>query len=241
MAATVEEMTVSVNHIADSSSEANQVTIESRRLCSEGNRVIQATGAKVKAIADAIHSSSEVVKTLLKQSQEISSIVQVIKEVSDQTNLLALNAAIEAARAGEQGRGFAVVADEVRKLAERTGTSTEEIGVLIAQIQQSSRSVFDSMELSVLAAAEGMTLSDQGGGAIAQVNDSSQRVVAVVADISSSLKEQSAASSDIARQVERIAQMADENSVAVNEVKASARSLNGLAESLKNTVNRFVI
>ncbi|MDR2636997.1 MAG: methyl-accepting chemotaxis protein, partial [Zoogloeaceae bacterium] len=138
MAASVEEMTVSIHTVGDSARETEEITGKTRNLSQGGGEVIRKTVTEMQAMAEAVRSSSETIIELSRQSEQISGIVQVIKDVADQTNLLALNAAIEAARAGEQGRGFAVVADEVRKLAERTTGATGEIGAMIAAIQDSS-------------------------------------------------------------------------------------------------------
>ncbi|BAL27488.1 methyl-accepting chemotaxis protein [Azoarcus sp. KH32C] len=240
-AAAIEELSVSVNHISASAKEADEKTDSSRTLCSDGGRTIRASGEKVRSIAVTINNSASVVQGLVKQSEAISSIVNVIKEVSDQTNLLALNAAIEAARAGEAGRGFAVVADEVRKLAERTQGSTKEISELIEHIQQSSLEVFAAMESSVKEANEGVSLSDEAGDAINRINQSSESLVRIVNDISSSLSEQGVASHEVATKIEQISQMIDANNVAVSEVRNSAVQLTELAENLRLSVDRFQV
>ncbi|HJV25201.1 MAG TPA: methyl-accepting chemotaxis protein [Aromatoleum sp.] len=240
-ASAIEELSVSVNHISASAKEADEKTDSSRALCADGGRTIRASGEKVRAIAVTINSSASVVQGLVKQSEAISSIVNVIKEVSDQTNLLALNAAIEAARAGEAGRGFAVVADEVRKLAERTQGSTKEISELIEHIQQSSLEVFAAMESSVKEANEGVSLSDEAGDAINRINQSSESLVLIVNDISSSLSEQGVASHEVATKIEQISQMIDANNVAVGEVRSSAVRLTELAENLRQSVDRFQV
>lgn len=241
MAAAVEEMTATISNISESSVNASNQATDSSRLCAEGDRVIAETGNKVGNIAASIKDSSGVVTALLHQTDEISSIVNVIKEVSDQTNLLALNAAIEAARAGESGRGFAVVADEVRKLAERTMNSTKEIAALIVVIQESTREVSNSMAASVNAANEGVNLSADAGAAIARINDSSHIVVGVINDISSSLREQSATSGEIAMKVEQIVLMADRSSTAAADVETVARNLAEQAGALRGGVDHFVI
>jgi methyl-accepting chemotaxis protein len=241
MAASVEEMTVSVNHIADSAQSASARTGESNQLSESSRAVVTSAGAEMTAIATGIERSAELVKTLQGQSREISSIADVIKNIAEQTNLLALNAAIEAARAGEEGRGFAVVADAVRDLAERTAKSTAEIAVTIDKIQNSTDMVFRDMSASVERARSGLALSQEAGAAIARVTETSQQVMASVGEISAALKEQSQASNDIARHVENIAQMAEENSGAVAHTKESAQKLDGLAASLQASVMRFSV
>ncbi|MDB5581276.1 MAG: methyl-accepting chemotaxis protein [Bradyrhizobium sp.] len=241
MAASVEEMTVSINHIADSAQSASTRTGESSELSEKSRGVVNHAGREMTEIASGIERSAGLVQTLQEQSREISTIAEVIKNIAEQTNLLALNAAIEAARAGENGRGFAVVADAVRSLAERTTSSTVEIGATIAKIQQSTDLVFQDMSVSVERARSGLTLSQEAGRSIASLAETSQLVMSSVAEISAALKEQSQASNDIARHVESIAQMAEENTGAVAHTKDSAQRLESLAEGLQTAVMRFSV
>lgn len=241
MAAAVEEMTVSIEQVSENAHEARTLSRRSGKLSEQGAGVIQNAAAEMSQISDSVKESSQIIAALEQQSGEISAIVNVIKEIADQTNLLALNAAIEAARAGEQGRGFAVVADEVRKLAERTSKSTQEIAGMIEKIQGGTHSAFASMEGGVARVSNGVTLANEAAGSITQIKTEAARVVQVVGDISNSLKEQSVASNDIAKNVEKIAQMSEENSAAVQETANAARHLEQLAASMQNTIGRFKV
>lgn len=241
MAAAVEEMTVSIDQVSENAHEARALSRRSGELSELGAGVIQNAAMEMSQISDSVKESSQIIAALEQQSGEISAIVNVIKEIADQTNLLALNAAIEAARAGEQGRGFAVVADEVRKLAERTSKSTQEIAGMIEKIQGGTHSAFASMEGGVARVSNGVTLANEAAGSITQIKTEAARVVQVVGDISNSLKEQSVASNDIAKNVEKIAQMSEENSAAVQETANAAQHLEQLAASMQNTISRFKV
>ncbi len=239
MAAAVEEMTVSINHVSDSANEARQVTDETGAQSNNGKRVIEETVAEMREISRTVAEASQTIHAVGENSQKISSIVQVIKDVADQTNLLALNAAIEAARAGEQGRGFAVVADEVRKLAERTAQATTEIGDMINAVQSSAQAAVGTMQQAVARVEGGVAMANRAGESMVGISDGAGRVVAAVNEISSALKEQSVASNEIASNVERIAQMSEENSAATREAADTARQLEALAVDTRNAVSRF--
>jgi methyl-accepting chemotaxis protein len=239
MAATVEELTVSINHVADNANEAHSLSSESGRQSSEGGTVIQHTLSSMQRIADTVQGAAAQIGELGQHSDQISSIVNVIKEIADQTNLLALNAAIEAARAGEQGRGFAVVADEVRLLAQRTANSTQEITEMIKKIQNGTRNAVGNMEVGVQQVSSGVEQASQAGDAIVSIREASGRVVGVVDQISLALREQTVASQDVARNVERIAQMSQQNSEAVADTSRTAQALQQLALSLEKQVASF--
>ncbi len=239
MAASVEQMAVSIDQVKDSANEAHAISREADSISEEGASVIHTTATEMNKISDTVLASSRIVEDLGHHSDQITSIVNTIREIADQTNLLALNAAIEAARAGEQGRGFAVVADEVRKLAERTSQSTTEIGGMINKIQQGTRSAVSSMEEGVAKVSTGVQLATQAGDSINRIRSGAQRVTVVVNDISSSIQEQSLASSEIARKLENIARMSEESAVSVRQTADAARQLHGLAGALHESVARF--
>ncbi|MDH0095329.1 methyl-accepting chemotaxis protein [Pseudomonas sp. GD04158] len=239
MAATVEELTVSINHVADNAKEAHGLSSDSGRQSAEGGAVIQETLSSMQRIADTVQGAAAQIAELGQHSDQISSIVNVIKEIADQTNLLALNAAIEAARAGEQGRGFAVVADEVRLLAQRTANSTQEITEMIKKIQLGTRNAVSNMEIGVQQVNGGVEQASQAGDAIIAIRQASASVVGVVDQISLALREQTVASQDVARNVERIAQMSMQNSEAVADTSRTAQDLQKLALTLEKQVASF--
>jgi methyl-accepting chemotaxis protein len=241
MAAAVEEMTVSIDQVSSNANEARSASRHSCALSEQGGQVIQNAVAEMAKIEGSVEQSSHIIKSLEEQSSDISAIVQVIKDIADQTNLLALNAAIEAARAGEQGRGFAVVADEVRKLAERTAKSTQEITSMIEKIQGGTRDAVTSMESGASRVNNGVTLANQAGESITQIETEATRVAEVVSAISESLKEQSTASNDIAKNVEIIAHMAEENSSAVQQTAEAAQHLEKLASALQSAIGHFKV
>jgi methyl-accepting chemotaxis protein len=241
MAAAVEEMTVSINHVSDSAGEARQVTAETGDLSREGDHIIQEAVAEMKMISQTVGEAAQTIQAVGDNSEKISAIVQVIKDVADQTNLLALNAAIEAARAGEQGRGFAVVADEVRKLAERTAQATTEISSMIGAVQGSAQTAVNTMQQAVSSVEHGVAKAGRAGESMAGISNGAQRVTSAVNDISNALKEQGAASNEIAVNVNKIAQMTEENSVATREAADTAAQLKSLAASTHAAVDRFRI
>jgi methyl-accepting chemotaxis protein len=241
MAASVEQMTVSISHVSDSAREALTISRKSGELSAQGGQVIHRAVDEMNQIAGTVRAASHAIDSLGQQSDRITSVVQVIKEVADQTNLLALNAAIEAARAGEQGRGFAVVADEVRKLAERTTKATEEIAAMVNAIQDSARSAVTTMETAVERVGSGASLAQQAGDAINQIKSGADQVIQVVNDITSALAEQTVASNDIAAHVEQVAQMTEENSAAASSAASAAANVEQLAGEMRRVVSRFKI
>ena len=239
MASAVEEMAVSIDQVKENASEAHGISLEAGNISQEGADVIHNAANEMRKTSEAVQSSSTIVEDLGRQSDQITSIVNTIKEIADQTNLLALNAAIEAARAGEQGRGFAVVADEVRKLAERTSLSTTEIGGMVSKIQNGTRSAVHSMQAGVSQVSNGVELANQAGDSINRIRDGAQRVTQVVNGISDSIREQSQAGNQIALQLETIAQMSEESAIAVENTTAAARQLHALSASLHKAVAQF--
>ena len=239
MAAAVEQVTVSINHVSDGAREALEISRKSGDLSGQGSEIIHKAATEMRHIADTVRQTSSAIENLGQQSTQISSIAQVIKEIAEQTNLLALNAAIEAARAGEQGRGFAVVADEVRKLAERTANATKEITEMINAIQSTARVAVTSMAEAGSQVDGGVILAQQAGDAINQIKEKSAQVLRTVGDISSALAEQSSASNDIATHIEKVAQMTEENSAATKETAGASDRLVQLADTMRTAVNRY--
>lgn len=241
MAASVEQLSVGINQISDSANEAASLSREAGLRSQEGGKTILDATTEMNAIAEKVRATASAITALGEESRQISGIVSVIKGVAEQTNLLALNAAIEAARAGEAGRGFAVVADEVRKLAERTTQATMQIAGVTGSIQQRADQAVNAMSEAVEQVENGAALATQAGVAINDIRAGSERVVEVVRQITDSLAESSAASQNMAVQTERVAQVAEESSHAGQQSLQAVDSLGGLTREMRAAVGRFRI
>ncbi|PNB74183.1 methyl-accepting chemotaxis protein [Pseudomonas sp. GW456-E7] len=239
MAAAASEMTASIEEITRHAERALNMANQAENLAKDGGRVIHQVVSDMDGIARSAQQSAQVIRTLDKESEGIFNIIQVIKGIADQTNLLALNAAIEAARAGEQGRGFAVVADEVRSLAGRTSASTQEIASMVARIQQSTREAVISMEEGVAQVDKGMAVTADVERAIREILDATLHTTQLVNDISRTIGEQSLASNEIAHQVEMIAGMSEGNSKVIGQTASTTDELSSLAGQLSQSVDRF--
>ncbi|WP_425518869.1 methyl-accepting chemotaxis protein [Pseudomonas lijiangensis] len=239
MSAATSEMTASIEEITRHAERALNMANQAEALARNGGRVIHQVVSDMESIARSSQQSAQVIRNLDEESEGIFNIIQVIKGIADQTNLLALNAAIEAARAGEQGRGFAVVADEVRSLAGRTSASTQEIASMVSRIQQNTREAVTSMETGVAQVDKGMAVTAEVETAIKEILDATLSTTQLVNDISRTISEQSLASNEIAHQVEMIASMSEGNSRVIGQTAGTTDELSALAGQLSQSVDRF--
>jgi methyl-accepting chemotaxis protein len=239
VSAAVEEMSVSVQEVARKAQTAAEAATASQSDSVSGGEVVQQTVSEMQAIAKDVTTSSKTVSTLGKKSEEIGQIIKVINDIADQTNLLALNAAIEAARAGEHGRGFAVVADEVRKLAERTTKATEEVSSSIREIQTETVHAVQQIEAGAGRVAKGVNLANSAGQALGRITQSSEGLSGMVQSIAAAADQQSSAASEIAGAVERINAVSRESAESANQAAQAANLLSQQAEKLQGLVCRF--
>ncbi|MDD5383522.1 MAG: methyl-accepting chemotaxis protein [Gallionella sp.] len=239
MAAAIEEMSVSSTHISDQGSNAKQIADHSRANSEQGAQVVNKTVTGLLEVAQQIETASAEVSRLGGDASRISDVVKTIKEIADQTNLLALNAAIEAARAGEQGRGFAVVADEVRKLAERTANATAEINQMSAKIGDVASHALAGMDKVVNTTRQGVRDAEVAQSSIVGIQQSFGEVSGAIDDISCALAEQNAAATDLAKRTEQVAQMSEENSSAARSLLDLATELEQKAAQVRGAVDVF--
>jgi methyl-accepting chemotaxis protein len=236
-----EEMSQTIIDIARNASGIATSASETANVAQEGQTIVTASVTEVKEIAETVDESAGFVKTLGEQSHQIGEIVTVINEIADQTNLLALNAAIEAARAGEHGRGFAVVADEVRKLAERTAGATSEIASMIGTIQEGVGRAVTAMERATGKVETGVRLSTQAGESLKLIVKSVDQLQLMVQQIASATEEMSATSEEINKDIVKIASIS--KTVATNSEGTTQASsdLARLSETLQMVVGEFVV
>ncbi len=241
VASAVEELSVSISETAGNAQAAAEIVAKSCVGVTQALATMEDTVKNVNGIAELIRESDANVGRLDDRSKKIGGIIQVIKEVADQTNLLALNAAIEAARAGEQGRGFAVVADEVRKLAERTSKATEEIASLIGDIQKHIGETVTGMRQANTQVSESLVLVGKTETALHRIGDDSSGVAANVQSIADAIREQDSAIHQVVANIEKIAQMSEENSAATASSSDTAIQLDRLSSQLKESVAHFKV
>ncbi len=238
ISAAVQELSASADGVADKSQTAAQTAEEAGRVADESGRTLRAIVEDVQAVQTAVQAASEVVRRLGERGEEIGQVIAVINDIADQTNLLALNAAIEAARAGEHGRGFAVVADEVRKLADRTTKATQEIAQSITAIQSETQEAYSRMEGGSTQIERGVVTATEAGARMQQILEGSSRVQEMVASIAATALEQSSATSAIERSLEsatgligNLLEHAESTSQSAEDLNARAIEIDEMAQS----------
>lgn len=239
VARAVEQMAKSIAVNSENAGEAAQTAEQAKSAAESGGKVVTDTVAEMKQIAAVVRESAGTIQNLGKSSDQIGEIIGVIEHIADQTNLLALNAAIEAARAGEQGRGFAVVADEVRKLAEQTTKATKQIAGMVELIQSDSHGAVRSMANATKQVDEGIMLADKAGTSLHEIVQISQKVTQMVSQIAVANEEQSSTSEQISKNMEAIASVTQQTASGTQQIARAAEDLNRLTEALQHLVNQF--
>ena len=237
----VNEMAATILQTTKNSSSAVEFSRSTGKSAADGNNIVKETVSGINRIAQVVHNAANTVGDLGKNSDKIGEIVQVIEDIADQTNLLALNAAIEAARAGEQGRGFAVVADEVRKLADRTTKATKEIAAMIKQIQNDTGIAVQSIQSSNKEVEIGKELADRAISALEEIIGSTNETIHIVNQVAAASEEQSAAAEQISKSIESISDVTQESAAGIQQIAKASENLSNLTTNLQNLVRKFKI
>ena len=239
IATAIEEMSRTISENAMGATRAAEVADKNKKIAMEGGSAVQQTVDKMSEIANVVKASAEKIEKLGESSKQIGEIISVIDEIADQTNLLALNAAIEAARAGEQGRGFAVVADEVRKLAERTTEATKQIANMIKGIQKETEEAVRAMQQGTNEVNSGIVLADKAGKALHEIVQSSQEVWDMINQIAAATEEQSSTAEQVAKNVSSISQVTSDTANRVQDIAKSAEDLAKQTDLLRTLLEKF--
>ncbi|HVP06624.1 MAG TPA: methyl-accepting chemotaxis protein, partial [Candidatus Acidoferrum sp.] len=237
----VEEMTATILESSKNAGDATGAAKGASDTATSGGRIVNETIQGMQKIAGVVRESAQSIGKLAKSADQIGEIIGVIDDIADQTNLLALNAAIEAARAGEQGRGFAVVADEVRKLAERTGKATGEITEMIKGIQKETEEAVHSMEAGIQEVDKGRELADKAGNSLNEIVTMAQRVTDMISQMATASEEQSSAAEQISKNIEHISSVTKETATGADQSAAAAEELNRQADGMQQMVQKFRI
>ncbi|MBE2259719.1 MAG: cache domain-containing protein [Rhodobacteraceae bacterium] len=240
-AASIEQLTTSISEVSEIARLTEANSRKTAELANQGAGVVRLAAGEIESIAASVNDSAGRIDALVGRSQEIGTISDVIKEIADQTNLLALNAAIEAARAGEQGRGFAVVADEVRKLAERTRKATAQISETVATIQGDTGEAVVAMQSAGPRVSKGQQLAVQATGVLDEIQRHAEDSLARAREVANATREQAVAATEIAGHVQNIASMTEESDAATRSNAEAAEQLKGLAGRLQAAVSYFKV
>jgi methyl-accepting chemotaxis protein len=238
-ATAIEGLNTMVKDVAEKAQSISEAAQEAGAMADKGHDVVNAAVNGIQEISRTVNESEAMIESLGLRSDQIGQIVGVIKDIANQTNLLALNAAIEAARAGEQGRGFAVVADEVRKLAERTTNATSEISTMIGAIQSEISNAVTTMGKGGEQAEEGVAKAHQAGEAIDQITASVKHVVEMIQQIAHATRDESEIAGTVASRIEQIARMASESSKTIGQTAAACHDIQTMTHALQDEVARF--
>ncbi|HUA16178.1 MAG TPA: methyl-accepting chemotaxis protein [Verrucomicrobiae bacterium] len=239
VATAMQEMSATVQEVSDNSNRAADASRQAAETAREGGTVVEQSLAKMRAIAESVSATARKLEDLGKSSDQIGRIIGVIDDIADQTNLLALNAAIEAARAGEQGRGFAVVADEVRKLAERTTSATKEVAQMVQSIQEETKTAVGAMHEGTRQVEEGVKTTAQAGASLKQIIHMSEQVGEMITHIATAATEQASATEQVNQNVEQINRLVSESALGAQQSAKACQDLSGLALDLQKMVGSF--
>lgn len=241
VASAIDEMAATIVESSKNAGQASDASKEQSNTATTGGEIVSRTIQGMNSVADVVAESASSIGKLAEAADKIGKIIDVIEDIASQTNLLALNAAIEAARAGEQGRGFAVVADEVRNLAERTAKATGEIDEVIKEVQTRTNDAVNSMESGIKEVEKGRQLADEAGNSLSEIEQMSSNVMSMIEQIATATEQQSQVAADVTKRIEVISGVSKDTSEQAGESTNIAQTMNRQAEELREIVDAFTI